>query len=426
MGVTIRKRGGKWYLFVNFHGRRKAKCVGDSRAVAEQVKRVLEAKLALGDMGVFGAEDKMPTFDRYADQWMKDYVRVECKTSTADGYEGVLRQYLRPRFGTKRLDEIKRDDIKALINDLISKELSRNTVRNALCVIRGMFNQAIEARMLESNPAARLGRFTRTAKTAETLGVALTATEVQTFLDAANEVCSDYYGLFLTALRAGLRRGELVALQWGDIQFGKDESDPNRFILVQHNYVRREHTTTKSKKRRRVDLSRELRKVLIELRDKRLLEAFLKGKNDISDELVFPSLERSILDPDNLYHRYFQPVLTQAGLRKIRLHDLRHTFGSLLIQNGASLVYVKEQMGHSSIQVTVDIYGHLIPGANVSFVDRLDEIGKEEQPPTPQQSATPAQPAEVTQTEIPSEVADLIGGGGWTRTNDLRIMRPSL
>src|SRR5438445_5490854 len=203
MGVTIRKRGGKWYLFVNFHGRRKAKCVGDSRAVAEQVKRVLEAKLALGDMGVFGAEDKMPTFDRHADKWMKDYVRVECKTSTADGYEGVLRQYLRPRFGTKRLDEIKRDDIKALINDLISKELSRNTVRNALCVIRGMFNQAIEARMLESNPAARLGRFTRTAKTAETLGVALTANEVQTFLDAANEVCSDYYGLFLTALRAG-------------------------------------------------------------------------------------------------------------------------------------------------------------------------------------------------------------------------------
>ena len=86
------------------------------------------------------------------------------------------------------------------------------------------------------------------------------------------------------------------------------------------------------------------------------LEAFLEGKNDISDELVFPSPDGSILDPDNLYHRYFQPVLTKSGLRKIRLHDLRHTFGSLLIQSGASLVYVKEQMGHSSIQVTVDTY----------------------------------------------------------------------
>jgi integrase len=106
---------------------------------------------------------------------------------------------------------------------------------------------------------------------------------------------------------------------------------------VQHNYVCREHTTTKSKKSRRVDLSRELRKTLAELRDKRLLEAYLKGKNDISDELVFRSPEGVILDPDNLYHRVFLPVLAKAGIRRIRLHDLRHTFGSLLLQNGASI-----------------------------------------------------------------------------------------
>ena len=254
--------------------------------------------------------------------------------------------------------------------------------------------------------------------------MALTPAEVEDFLDATRDVCSEYYALFLTALRAGLRRGELVALQWGDIQFGKDENDANRFIIVRHNYVRREHTTTKSKKSRRVDLSRELRKALIELRDKRLLDAFLKGKNDISDELVFPSPEGSILDPDNLYHRYFRPVVTKAGLRKIRLHDLRHTFGSLLIQNGASIVYVKEQMGHSSIQVTVDIYGHLIPGANVSFVDTLDEVPKKKT--RPQQNATPVQPADEAVPADLLEDIENIGGGGWTRTNDLRIMRPSL
>ena len=77
--------------------------------------------------------------------------------------------------------------------------------------------------------------------------------------------------------------------------------------------------------------------MLIRLRDQRLLDAFLAGKNDISSELVFPSPDGSILDPDNLYHRYFQPVLAAAGIRKLRLHDLRHTFGSLLIQAGASL-----------------------------------------------------------------------------------------
>ena len=426
MGVTIRKRGRKWYVFVNYHGKRKNRCVG-TREAAERVRREIEARLVLGDDCILNeCEQKSPIFDSYADKWLRDYARIECKTSTADGYEGVLRQYLRPRFGAKRLDEIRRDDIKAMINDLIAKELSRNTIRNALCPIRGMFNYAIEDGTLESNPAARLGRFTRTARAEETKGIALTAAEAYQFLEAAKLVCSDYYALFLTALRAGLRRGELVALQWGDIQLGRDEQDNNRFILVRHNYVRREHTTTKSKKTRRVDLSRELRRVLVEIRDTRLLEAFLAGKNDISEDLVFPSPAGSILDPDNLYHRYFKTVLTKACLRKIRFHDLRHTFGSLLIQSGASIVYVKEQMGHSSIQVTVDTYGHLIPGANVSFVDRLDEIPKQESETTPHQSAPPAHHRQNECKGEIAEVADLIGGGGWTRTNDLRIMRTQL
>jgi hypothetical protein len=107
-------------------------------------------------------------------------------------------------------------------------------------------------------------------------------------------------------------------------------------------------------------------------------------------------------------------------------HGRFSSFGSLLLQNGASIVYVKEQMGHSSIQVTVDIYGHLIPGANLSFIDRLDEITPEPAETSPQQSATPAQPGEM---ELPADllqVVEEIGGGAWTRTTDLRIMRPSL
>ena len=126
----------------------------------------------------------------------------------------------------------------------------------------------------------------------------------------------------------------------------------------------------------------------------------------------------------NLYHRYFLPVLAKAGIRKIRLHDLRHTFGSLLIQAGASIVYVKEQMGHSSIQVTVDTYGHLIPGANISFVDRLDTIATGNS--SAQKSANRTQTPELATEQNSPQAADLIGGGGWTRTSDLRIMRPSL
>ena len=373
MGVQIKKYKSKWYLYINYKGRRKSKCLGLDHRLAEHARRQVEAKLALGDLGMFGSDEpRMPTFGAYADLWLKTYAKVACKDSTVEGYKGVLRNYLRPRIATKLLKDIKRDEIKLMISEMIEADLSRSTIKNALSVLRGIFNQAIEDAIVESNPAARLGRFTRAAKTSEKKGVSLTSEEIEAFLNAAKELFPEFYPLFLTALRAGLRRGELVALQVGDLQFGSDENDRNRYIFVQHNYVRRKHTSTKSKKSRRVDMSRELRRVLMEIRDARLLAAYQQGKVDVSGELLFPGPDGGILDPDNLYHRYFVPVLAKAGIRKIRLHDLRHTFGSLLIQNGASLTYVKEQMGHASIQLTVDIYGHLVPGADVNYVDRLD------------------------------------------------------
>jgi len=67
--------------------------------------------------------------------------------------------------------------------------------------------------------------------------------------------------------------------------------------------------------------------------------------------------------------------MEKAGLRRIRFHDLRHTFASLLIQNGESLAYVKDQLGHSSIRLTVDVYGHLVPGANRQAVNKLPSLG---------------------------------------------------
>ena len=206
MGVKLKKYKGKWYLFIDHDGKRKAKCLGTDRKLAESIKRQVEAKLVLGGLGVFGTEEKkLPTFGVYADSWMKDYARVECKTSTAAGYEGVLRQYLLPRFANNRLDEITRDQIKSMINELVAKNLSRNTIRNALCVIRGMINQAIEGGLLGSNPASRLGRFTRTAKSTERKGVSLTTQEVQAFLDAASEICPEYYPLFLHQARGWIR-----------------------------------------------------------------------------------------------------------------------------------------------------------------------------------------------------------------------------
>ena len=90
----------------------------------------------------------------------------------------------------------------------------------------------------------------------------------------------------------------------------------------------------------------------------------------------------------NYIRRIFKKILVKAGIRKMRLHDIRHTFASLLLSRGESPVYVKEQLGHSSIQMTVDIYGHLIPGSNRGAVNQLD---------SPQQSATYQNRKAVTQ-----------------------------
>ena len=103
---------------------------------------------------------------------------------------------------------------------------------------------------------------------------------------------------------------------------------------------------------------------------------------------VFASLEGTALDERNVRH-VFTRILQKADLRQIRIHDLRHTFASLLLQQGESIVYVKEQLGHASIQITVDTYGHLIPGANRAAVDKLDDV-------TAQPDATPAQPEAVS------------------------------
>ena len=418
MGVRIHKKGGKWYVFVNYHGRRKAKCIGASRQVAEEVRRQLEARLALGDLGFF-AEAPGVTFQKYADRWLKQHAELHCKPSTVRGYKGLLRLYLLPRFSVYPLQKIARDEVKQLLADLAARGLAHNTLKNAVVALRVILGAAVDDGLIAANPASKMGRFIQTdGESFEP--VALTKEELERFLDAVNERSPEHYALFLTFARTGMRRGEVLALRWGDIQFGISEDDPNRYIWVRRNYVNGRFTTPKSKKARRVDLSRQLRRVLLKLRDERMLKAFQQGGASIADDLVFPSEAGTVLDPGNLYARYFLPAVEWAGLRKFRLHDLRHTFASHLIQDGASLAYVRDQLGHSSIAITVDLYGHLVPSANIAWVDRLDRETSQ------QLSATQTQPPEQDDAGDALQAVEEFGGGGQTRTADSRIMRPLL
>lgn len=155
MGVTIRQKGSKWYVFITHQGRRKAKAVGDKKA-AEQVASKLRAKLALGDFQIEEPE-RPPTFQEQAERWLETYAKVHCRPSTYDGYRRLLHRFAYPRFGTKPFPEVDRGDLKGLIAAMGSRGLSKSTIRFTVAPIREMFNHAIDDGAKLGNPAARIG-----------------------------------------------------------------------------------------------------------------------------------------------------------------------------------------------------------------------------------------------------------------------------
>jgi integrase len=150
----------------------------------------------------------------------------------------------------------------------------------------------------------------------------LTRSEAENLLAAAKIHSPMCYPMFLAALRTGLRQGELIALHWEDVQFGENADDPNRFILVRRNYSLGEFTTTKNHRARRVDMSHEVRHILLDLRDRMAMKAFERGE-EFLPRLVFPSRDGVPLDGINIYHRHFLPCVEAAGLRRITFHALR-------------------------------------------------------------------------------------------------------
>jgi integrase len=368
MGVKIRQKGGKWYVFINHHGQRKAKCVGDSKRAAEEVKRKLEAKLTLGEFIIADEHPPVPTLEQYAEQWLETYAKLNCKESTYVRYEGVLRNHLIPALGQTPLNSLTREAIKQL---LVGKRqtLTPSSVRNILTPLREMLRHAVDDEILPSNPAAQVGRFLYQRQAPQQEIEPLTREELGCFLDTIQTHAPEHYPLFLCLARTGIRLGEVLAVQWGDLDFH------GRSITIRRNVVRGHITRPKNGKTRRVDMSQQLTEVLQQLQTQRKAETLRRGWPEVP-VWVFCSTTGGVLNKENLRTRVFYRCLAKAGLRHVRIHDLRHTYASLLIQQGESLAYIRDQLGHHSIQVTVDIYGHLVPGGNKAAVDRLDDAPK--------------------------------------------------
>jgi integrase len=372
MGVSVREKvkgSGVWWVFVKHKGQRTSSMIG-SESAAEKVKGIVQAQLKLGQY-VFPKkeeESKQPTLEAYYRKFERTYLQAACRESTAERYEECFRIHILPALGTIPLDAITREQVKDLIADLVAKGLARATIRIITDVFRAVMNHAIEDKLISANPGARVGKFFKNAKVRHEEIQPLSAEEVPIFLETTARHSRERYPLFLCAIHTGLRSGELAGLKWNDIDWN------GKFLMVRRSISKTGKVTpTKTAKIRRVDMSDALLAELAGLRRQRREEYLKNGKNEIPD-WTFSSRAETPLDMHNVKNRDFVRCLEKAGLRRIRFHDLRHTFASLLIQNGESLVYVKEQLGHSSIKVTVDIYGHLIPGANRQAVNRLPSL----------------------------------------------------
>ena len=115
MGVKVREKDGKWYVFINHQGKRKAKCVGDSKKAALEVKRKIEAKLTLGEFDLLDDKPQVPTFQEYAEKWLGQYVAIACKPSSQRIIRGVVRNHLTPYFGIKDLRSITRSQVTSFL-----------------------------------------------------------------------------------------------------------------------------------------------------------------------------------------------------------------------------------------------------------------------------------------------------------------------
>jgi integrase len=308
-----------------------------------------------------------PILHTYSARWLQTYGALNLKRSSIKAYNESLANHILPVLGHLPLSEIKRYMVIDLIRELRKKNLSRNSIRLVYATLRVILNNAVDDELIVTNPGLKVGRFVKGKVQAGASITALTREDLHIFLQTIKEKFPPYYPLFLTFARTGLRLGEALGLQWQDINF--DE----RVIYVRRTLGLYGIDVPKNGKSRRVDMSKQLASVLIENLQATTIEASKRGWKEPSP-WVFCSSYGTPLDPNNLRRRVFYKAIEAARLKRFRIHDLRHTFATLLIQNGESLVYLKDQLGHHSIQITVDIYGHLICGTNKQAVDRLDEF----------------------------------------------------
>jgi len=366
MGVVVREKpigSGTWWVFINHRGRRKSKRVGSEKAAIEAAQKI-EAKLTLREFDIKTDDRKAPLFNKMAEKWLSVHIKQTKRQTTHDRYKSLLRLYLNPMLGKIPMNELRRAEVIGALRSIQGKGKSKSTVEVARNVISGVCEFAIDEEYLNDNPCVGvIKRLGYQRKKDRKPIVVFTQEEAEAILQKCREYRPQWYPLFLIAFRAGLRLGEILALEWTDINWRQG------YILVQRSFRNGRTTATKNGRPRRVDMTDQLISVMKRLHLKRKEEALSLGKDEPTP-IIFHT--DGMPTSQNTIRNIWGRLLDKCGLEYRKIHTTRHTFASLLISRGESLAYVKELMGHSSIQITCDIYGHLLPTENRNILNSLD------------------------------------------------------
>jgi integrase len=363
----VRAWKGAWWIFIDHQGRRKAKRVGtgkEGHRAAQLAAEKIQARLVLGDFSLL--EEPCPlgiTLQEYGHQWLATGVTLWLKPATTEKYTAIFRKHWLPELGKLPLSGSTRERVKIILQGKLMEGMKPNMARIMLTVLRACLYAATEEGRLTGNPAARIGKFVGRARVDE-IDIFMREELTHLLATAAQEMPAAY-PLVLTLARTGLRIGEALTLQPHDLDFERRELCVRRTWGSRLKALGEQRINPpKSGRIRRVDVSHQLCEEL---------EAYVGTLDGGPFAWLFPGREGYPMLPDHFRCLVWIPPLKRAGLRYRKPHMLRHTFASMLIQAGECLAYVKEQLGHSSITITVDTYARLIPAANKAAVDRLDD-----------------------------------------------------
>lgn len=278
------------------------------------------------------------TLSEFCQNWLKTKLAQGVSKSTYQNYEAYIRNQIDPFFANKILQQITKRDIEEFQTSLSKKHNSKG-LNGIIIVLKSIFKEAIKENYLVKSPC----EYITYLKEDKNYDVFWTKSEVDQFLRANFK--SEHYDLFLTALNTGMRKGELAGLCWDRVDFLSNT------ITVTRTRDRRElKERTKTNVVRVIPMNVIVKMTLLSLFKKRI-------EKSISSNFVFLNMEGNPVNPHHLY-RLFSVAQKRAVLsRRIRFHDLRHTFASQYIINGGSIYDLQKFLGHTDIQMTTR-YAH--------------------------------------------------------------------